>query len=177
MSDVESKLLYLQQKYGELSIENWLSSGVFTWSWWVLLLLTLLPWFIFFKYLDKERALKIWCFGLTVTIITTFIDDLGSDLGLWIYPIKFVPVGLIAYPFDFSVIPVAFMLIFQYCKSWKCYITAIIILSFIFSFIGEPFSEWLGTVKYIKWTYIYSFSFYIITGLLAKFFIMKVSPK
>jgi hypothetical protein len=177
MDNFESKLLNLQQKYAELVIENWLSSGVFTWSWWSLVLLSLISWLIFYKYFDKERALQIWCFGLTVVIITSFIDDLGSELGIWIYPIKFVPVGLIAYPFDFSVIPVAFMLIFQYCNSWKSYTTAIVIVAFIFAFIGEPFSVWLGTVKYIKWKYIYSFGFYIITGLLAKFFITKVSPK
>lgn len=177
MYDFENKLLDLQQKYAEIAIENWLLSSVFTSSWWILVLFNLVSWLIFFKYYDKERALQIWCFGLTVIIITSFFDDLGSELGLWIYPIKFVPYGLIAYPFDFSVIPVAFMLIFQYYNSWKSYIIAIFMLAIIFSFIGEPFSVWLGTVKYIKWKYIYSFGFYIITGLLAKLFIAKVSPK
>jgi hypothetical protein len=112
-------------------------------------------------------------FWTIVIIITSFIDDLGSELSAWIYPIKFVPVGLLAYPFDFSIIPVTLMLIYQYFNTWKTFSIALVSQATIFAFIGEPISVWLGTVTYLKWKYIYSFIFYIVTGFVAKLIIQK----
>ncbi|WP_303046855.1 CBO0543 family protein [Bacillus sp. MRMR6] len=170
------EIISLQQKYATLAIENWLSGAVLTWNWWVLVFMFIFPWLIFLKYLDRERSLQIWCFGLIVILITSFTDDLGSELSVWIYPIKFAPFGLLALPFDFSMIPVAYMLIYQYFKSWKTFCIALVSQATIFAFVGEPFSVWLGFVTYLKWEYIYSFVFYIVTGLAARFFIQKLTP-
>jgi hypothetical protein len=175
MDEMAKELIALQQKYASLAIENWVSDSLFTWGWWFLLFFFIVPWFIFFKYLDRSRALQIWSFGLIVILITTFTDDLGSELGAWIYPVNFVPVGLLAYPFDFSIIPVAQMMIYQYFRTWKSFSYALVIQAASFAFVGEPFSVWIGTVTYLKWHYIYSFCFYIFTGLVARFVVQKWS--
>ncbi|WP_313897743.1 CBO0543 family protein [Bacillus litorisediminis] len=125
--------------------------------------------------LDSKRALQIWCFGLIVMVITSFADDLGSEMGAWVYPIKLVPFGLLAYPFDFTIIPITFMLIYQYCSKWRTYIIFLFFTAFIFSFIGEPLSVSLGFVTYVKWRYVCSFAFYIVTGLVSRLFIEKIS--
>lgn len=175
MDETVKELIALQQKFANLAIENWLSQSVFTLSWWFLVVFFVVPWLIFLKYLDRDRVLEIWCFGLLVIIITTFTDDLGSELCAWIYPIKFVPVGLLALPFDFSIIPVTSMLIYQYFHSWKTFCLATLCQAIIFAFVGEPISVWLGTVTYLKWNYLYSFIFYIVTGIVARFVIKKWS--
>jgi hypothetical protein len=175
VDEMAKELIALQQKYADLTIENWLADSLFTWGWYFLVFFFIVPWFIFFKYVDRSRALQIWSFGLIVIIITTFTDDLGSEMGAWIYPIKFVPFGLIAFPFDFSIIPVAQMMVYQYFKTWKTYSYALVMQAAIFAFVGEPVSVWLGTVNYLKWNYIYSFVFYIITGLVARFIVQKWS--
>ncbi|MBT2663178.1 CBO0543 family protein [Bacillus sp. ISL-45] len=108
-----------------------------------------------------------------MSLFTAFIDDLGSELCAWIYPTKFVPVGLLALPFDFSIIPVSCMLIYQYFHTWKTFSIALVFQAAIFAFIGEPISVMLGTVTYLKWKYIYSFAFYIVTGIAARFIIQK----
>ncbi|MGP4042184.1 CBO0543 family protein [Gracilibacillus sp. D59] len=176
MNNFEKELINLQNEYASFIFDNWINYGLFTWSWWFLALGIFIPWLIFIKYFDRNRALPIWCVGFIVIIITSFFDDLGSELGIWIYPVKFVPVGLIAYPFDFSIIPVGYMLIYQFCNTWKSFGIALVSLAAFFAFIGEPVSVWIGTVKYLKWNYIYSFIFYIVTGVIAKAFIQKVSP-
>jgi hypothetical protein len=173
MDEIAKELITLQQRYATLAIENWLSGILLTWKWWLLVFFFIMPWLIFIKYLDRDRSLQIWSFGLIVIIITSFIDDLGSELSAWIYPIKFVPVGLLAYPFDFSIIPVTLMLIYQYFNTWKTFSIALVSQATIFAFIGEPISVWLGTVTYLKWKYIYSFIFYIVTGFVAKLIIQK----
>jgi hypothetical protein len=173
MDGTVKELMALQQRYADLAIENWLSDAVFNSSWWFLLILTVVPWLIFVKLLDRNRTLQIWSFGLIVIIITSFTDDLGSELSAWVYPIKFVPIGLLALPFDFSIIPVACMLLYQYFNTWKTFSIALVGQAAIFAFIGEPISVMLGTVTYLKWNYIYSFIFYIVTGLSARFIIQK----
>lgn len=175
MDEIAKELITLQERYATLAIENWLSGAVLTWKWWFLVFMFIFPWLIFIKYLDRDRALQIWSFGLIIIIITTFTDDLGSELSAWIYPIKFVPVGLLAFPFDYSIIPVAYMLIYQYFKAWKTFSIALLSQATIFAFVGEPFSVWLGVVTYLKWEYIYSLVFYIVTGLAARFFIQKLT--
>jgi hypothetical protein len=173
MDGIARELIVLQQKYATLAIENWVTHSVFTWGWWFLVITFVVPWLIFMKLLDRDRILPIWSFGLIVILITSFTDDLGSELCAWIYPIKFVPVGLLALPFDFSMIPVACMLIFQYFTTWKKFTIALVGQAAIFAFVGEPISVMLGTVTYIKWRYIYSFVFYIVTGIFARFIIQK----
>jgi hypothetical protein len=173
MDETVRNLINLQQRYATLAIENWLSDSVFTWGWWFLVILFVMPWLIFIKLFDKDRMLQIWSFGLIVIIITSFTDDLGSELSAWVYPIKFVPIGLLELPFDFSIIPVACMLIFQYFNTWKTFTIALFSQATIFAFVGEPISVMLGTVTYLKWKYIYSFVFYIVTGVAAKFIIQK----
>jgi hypothetical protein len=173
MDEILRELNNLQQKYAQLVIENWLSNTVFTWNWWFLVFLFIVPWIIFLKLLNRKKSSSIWFFGLVIIIITTFIDDLGSELNLWIYPYKFVPVSLLAWPFDFSIIPVSFMLIYQYFQTWKTFTIALLVLAVTFAFIGEPISVWAGTVYYFGWKYSYSFVFYILSGILARVFTQK----
>lgn len=163
----------LQREYAELAIENWLTDSLFTWTWWFLISATIIPWIIFFYLLDRNRALSIWLFGIMQMLITTFIDDLGSELNIWFYPIKFLPVSLIAMPFDFSIIPVFFMLVYQYFKTWRTFSMALLGVALLFAFVGEPFSVWAGAVSYHGWKYYHSFIFYILSGMFARAFTQK----
>jgi hypothetical protein len=173
MNETANVLYYLQERYATLAIENWLKYSVFTWSWWFLVTFLIIPWVIFNKLLDRDRTLEIWSLGLVIIIITSFTDDLGSEIGAWIYPIKFVPIGLLAFPFDFSIVPVSFMLVYQYFNTWKTFSAVLVCQATIFAFVGEPISVMLGTVTYLKWNYINSFIFYIVTGLVSRFIIRK----
>lgn len=47
-------------------------------------------------------------------------------------------------------------------------------MAFIFSFIGESLSHYLDLVLYIKWTYFYSFLYYIILGISVKTIVEKI---
>ncbi|MBD0379240.1 CBO0543 family protein [Paenibacillus sedimenti] len=174
---MNDQLHEIQQNTAYFELERWLDGGVFTWTWWFMLGMLVIPWCIFIKLVDRKRSHSIWFFGLMVLIISSFTDDLGAEIGIWIYPIKLVPYSLIAFPFDFSVIPVAQMLIFQYFTTWKTFSIALFLQALIFSYIGEPFSVWAGAVSYYGWTYSYSFLFYIFTGTLTRAFVNFWTPK
>ncbi|MDQ0914700.1 CBO0543 family protein [Paenibacillus sp. V4I5] len=174
MSD---QLHEMQRNIANFELQRWLNDGVFTWTWWYIFCVLVIPWCIFFKLVDRKRTHSIWLFGLMVMIITSFTDDIGSDIGIWVYPIEFFPFSLIEFPFDCSTVPVAQMLIFQYFTKWKSFSMALVLQALIFAFIGEPFSVWVDAVTYYGWTYFYSFIFYIFTGTFSKAFVSYWTPK
>jgi len=166
-----------QQTVAHFEVERWLSDNVFTWQWWFTFGALVVPWVVLLSVIDRKRAREIWLFGLMVLIMTSFLDDLGAEIGVWVYPVKLIPYSLIAFPFDFSVIPVAQMLIFQYFKTWRTFSVALLFQALLFAFIGEPFTVWAGIVSYFGWTYAYSFLFYIFTGVSTRTFVNYWTPK
>ncbi|WP_404406868.1 CBO0543 family protein [Jeotgalibacillus malaysiensis] len=79
-------------------------------------------------------------FGTIIIIIitTTLLDVVGLQYRFWDYPIAFLPIIPRSYPFDFSMIPVAYMLLYQCFRTWKFFATALIIMALTYAFIGEP---------------------------------------
>lgn len=47
-------------------------------------------------------------------------------------------------------VPVAYMLLYQYFRTWKSFILAQIIMALTYAFIGEPFCEWVKLVNYLE---------------------------
>ncbi|MGN7943287.1 CBO0543 family protein, partial [Metabacillus sp. 22489] len=70
-------------------------------------------------------------------------------------------------------IPVAYMLLYQYFRTWKSFILAQIIMALTYAYIGEPFCEWVKLVNYLEWRYRYSFIYYIIVGIVTRALILK----
>ncbi|MFJ8268283.1 hypothetical protein [Peribacillus asahii] len=54
------------------------------------------------------------------------------------------------------------------------YTLALVAMAVIYAFIGEPLAHWLDQTLYIKWRYIYSFFYYILTGIAVKWMVDKV---
>jgi hypothetical protein len=76
-----------------------------------------------------------------------------------------IPLVPEAFAFNLSMIPVAYMLLYQYFKTWKSFWIGLFCMSVVYAFIGEPFCNWIMVVMYIKWKYIYSFVYYIVIGI------------
>jgi len=166
--DISWNLGLLREHDVIVTINEWVSHEVFSFGWWFLVICLIVPWVVWFKIVDRKGAPQILLAGLFALIITAYMDDLGSTLNLWQYPIKLLPIGLVAMPFDFSVIPVFYMIIYQYSNSWRNYSVALLILAVFSAYVGEPISEYLNLLFYVRWKYFYSFIFYIITGIIIK---------
>ncbi|MDB5055125.1 MAG: hypothetical protein JWM44_3175 [Bacilli bacterium] len=134
-------------------------------QWWLLLAFIIVPWLILVKVVDKKRKLEIVACGLFVAITTKILDLVGYNLNFWDYPIQIIPLVPEAFAFDLSMIPVAYMLLYQYFKTWKSYCIGLVCMSVVYAFIAEPFCNWIMVVIYIKWRYIYSAVYYIVIGI------------
>lgn len=155
------------------NMNHWLNHELFSWNWWLLVALTVIPLIIWIMVVDRKRLLEILLFGTLIIILTSYLDAAGFDLMFWVYPVEFMPLTTIAIPFNVSMVSVTYMMMYQFFNSWKSYSIALISMAIIFAFIGEPVSKLLNWIHYIHWNYYYSFLYYIVIGILVKVIVNK----
>jgi len=128
----------------------------------------IIPWVIWWILVDKKRVFQILSMGLMILIVATVLDGIGTELGNWSYPIKLVPILPRLMDIDFGVLPVIYMLIYQYLPRWIPFILTMIIASILMSFVAEPILEWLNIYKVYSWKHIYSAPIYLLIGITFK---------
>lgn len=163
----------LEDQLFTLDAKGWLENEFLTWEWWLLLAFFVVPWILWSIMKKRKWLLESVLFGVMVMLVTILLDIIGLQFSFWEYPVEFLPIIPRAFPFDISIVPVAFMLIFQYNRSWKSFMIAQLIMAMTYAFIGEPICEWIDLVHYIKWNYLYSFFYYIVLGVAVRALILK----
>lgn len=167
----------LEAELTQVRLENWLNYEVFSPQWWVLLGILVLPWTIWVKFIMKSKVFETLLFGAFTIITAASLDAVGEDLSFWGYPFELTPVGHNAFPFNFGLVPIGFMIVHQYCPTWKSFCIGLLILSILYSFIGEPLMQMMGVYVLMKWKLIYSFLYYIMNGLVIRALIVKLYSK
>lgn len=162
------------QEQMDVMLHSYWSHNLFKWQWWLLLGLTIIPWVIWWKVVDKKRVHEIFGMGFVVTIIATLLDVLGWNHYMWTYPIQLLPMCTPLFPFDLTIVPVSHMLVYQYFRTWKSFILAEIVAALFFAFISEPLLVKFGIYKVIKWKHLYSFPIYLGKTIVGKWLIEKM---
>lgn len=175
---VFEEIVKTQRKLTGLTYELWANHCVFSFQWWLQIILLFAPWFLWWKLVDRKRLVEILLYGLLVMIITTYFDAIGSELTLWAYPYKITPVFPRLITVDLSVLPITYMLIYQYLSgNTKHFLIATILISGIFAFIAEPLLIWLKIYKIYNWNHIYSFLIYIAMPLFLRWLLEVIITK
>lgn len=163
---VPIKKLYDAQEYAfEVTYQRWIEDVLFTFNWWFLLFLAIAPLFIWWKLIDKTRIMEIVFVGLTISLTATFLDTLGIIFSFWTYGYKVVQMVPMLNIVDLSLLPIFYMLIYQWFPKWKAYIVVLILLAAFGSFIAEPIFKWMKIYDLKTWKFIYSFPIYIAMGI------------
>ena len=172
------KIEEIEHHYDELKIlwlNYWKEEVVFTYQWWIMVLILILPFFLWWMLVDKRRIIEISLVGLFTSGIAFILDQVGTSLRYWIYPYTLTYLERDLWlPANFSVIPFFYMMIYQWFPKWQKYILAIIVFAFFASFVGESIFKWLGIYKVLKWEHIYSVPFYIMIGVFVKIVLQKL---
>lgn len=138
----------------------WITHIIFTWRWWLGVSLAILPWIVWVKIRDKKDTVRLLFVGLIVMMITVTLDNIGISYHLWDYDWQVMPFTNLFIPYDFTLFPVAIMLILQFKPKINMYIKAVA-FAFISAFIFEPLSVWMAMYDKQHWQYWYSFIIYI----------------
>ncbi|PAB59567.1 CBO0543 family protein [Anaeromicrobium sediminis] len=167
-------IVELRIKLRDANLSYWFHHDLFSFGWWIIVFLTIAPWIIWWKLVNKSRLTEILLYGSFISILTTVLDVLGATFVLWGYPTMLEPGVPPMVPANLSVFPVGYMLLYQYFPKWIKFLIAATGMSFIFSFIGEPVLAWLNIYENNNWKSIYSFPIYIIIALFFKYIIERI---
>ncbi|MFT9497254.1 CBO0543 family protein [Anaerosolibacter sp.] len=161
----------------QISLELWLKHEVFTWQWCISLALFIFPYIILWKIVDRKRILEIAVYGLHINIFATLLDVIGSEVVYWKYIGRLIPTPPALLPYDFTVLPMALMAVYQKYPKWKDFIIANTIVSALFSFVAEPLLILLDMYKPLGWKHYYSFPIYILLAVFSKWLVQKFKEK
>ncbi|MRH41537.1 hypothetical protein GH741_02475 [Aquibacillus halophilus] len=168
------EIIRQRRQIRDMLMDHWLSNTLFSFNWWFLLTITIIFFVIWVIVVDKKRIIEIASFGLIIGTTTFILDIIGITLVLWSYPDTIIPVIPPIIEIHHVHLPIIYMIIYQFFTTWKSYLTVMTIASFIFSFVFEPLTEWLGIYEIYNWKHIYSFPIYIFIGWIFRWTIIKV---
>ncbi|ARK31939.1 CBO0543 family protein [Halalkalibacter krulwichiae] len=173
MSDAQIKMLEelrnAHQELGVTLLDYWQQySGLNTIQFWINLIMLLAPLVILYMKIDRSRALLLGFFGFNVHTWFTYIDNVGVRFGFWSYPYQAIPFLPVHFGLDAALIPVSFMLLYQYCLNHEknFYVFALGLCAGL-SFVFKPYLVIFNLFQLHNGAnYFYLFVFYlIIVGL------------
>jgi hypothetical protein len=164
----QETILEIQRQLRDASLDYWVKYVFNTWQWWVNIGALVLPIILWWKLVNKKILTEIIIYGFIASSLAVFFDTIGETLVLWDYPYLIIPMDYILIDTDYSVLPVAYMLAYQYFSKWKGFITSNTLISAIFSFVAEPMLVWLGFYEVHGWKFIYSFPIYVAIAIVSK---------
>jgi len=175
MSDEQQKALKALNDKMASATDGWLGywdafSDFDTWQFWVNLFLFFAPLVVLFLVLDRSKAFRIGFFGLAIHMISVYVDTFGTTHGFWEYPYKWFPFLTVSLGLDASLIPVSYMLLYQWTLSRnKNYYVWMIGLALLFSFGFKPLLSALDLFQLYRGTnYFHLLLLYTGGGLIAK---------
>jgi len=160
--------------YLQLSYDYWIGHSLYTWQWWLLVVIMIIPWYFWWRLVDRKRLLEISCYGFMTFVAVLGSDATGVAYDCWQYPIRLAPKFPHILPVDTTLLPIIFMLVYQSFAKWKDFIIATVIMAAILAFVAEPLAIWMGVYEMTNWKYYYSFPLYIVYGAILKFIIQTI---
>jgi hypothetical protein len=144
----------------------WKKEVIFTWEWWLGIVLTIIPWVLWYIFRKKDSSDRLLYAGIFVGLISLTLDNIGIQLSAWDY-LKPVTPAIPSYvPYDFALMPVSVMFIIQVFPNRNPWLIGLI-FGFLTAFVGEPFFKWLKIYNPENWRHVYSLPFYIVIYFLA----------
>ncbi|MGM0903051.1 MAG: CBO0543 family protein [Bacillota bacterium] len=154
----------LQQK-----IQIWSEHVLLSGLWWFGVVLTIVPWIIWFFIREKQSTDRLLYVGFFVMVISLVLDVLGDQLGYWHYRYNVIPVLPTYAPWDITLMPLTIMVLLQIKPKVNPIIKAIL-FALVASYIAEPIIEWMGIYNPVNWKYSYSVPIHILIYLTAHYF-------
>ncbi|HEY8875863.1 MAG TPA: CBO0543 family protein [Desulfosporosinus sp.] len=129
---------------------------------------------IWWIIVDKQRLSQILLFGSFVAIQRAVMDIFGTDIGLWSYDIRETPLYPSVFLHDFTLTPLALMVVYQTCHSWKKFLVWTGVATGIFSFVYFPLLIKFEFLKLYNWNLFYSFGMIFGIALFSRWVLLGI---
>jgi hypothetical protein len=120
-------------------------SSLTEWQFWFVLFLLAAPLVLLYYTVDRTRIFELFFFGYSVHILWTYVDVPLERYGYFVHQYFLVPIFPYSLNMTASVLPVSFLLLYQYCTSRKkSFFVYALVMSAIFTFVFAPLEEYFG---------------------------------
>ncbi|WP_309118923.1 CBO0543 family protein [Paenibacillus sp.] len=157
----------LQRQLTDARETYFFNEVVHSYQWWLMLAALVVSYTLLWFLIDRSRLVPILLVGWFVFGVATAADGVGGDLVLWDYPRMGIPWGERLLQADL-VMPVGYMLTYQWYREWKPFFVACVALAVLYAFVLEPFAIAAGVYETYLWRHVYSFPIYVAIGLFVK---------
>ncbi len=165
--DLETELANHRRLY-------WVKIGFRSYQWWLLSALTILAIIVWLILVDRTRLIELSFFGAVIAILSTTMDEYGYEYRLWSYNFHLLPqLPHISWVYYFMM-PIIYMLVYQYFNDWRSYSVAMVVVAAILAFVFEPLLIRMHIYVPLKWRHIYSFPIYFAIGVATKALVIKL---
>jgi hypothetical protein len=147
-------------------IDVWNREVLFSWRWWFGFILSILTWLFWYKYHKKESRYRLLTAGFFVMLVSSALDAIGIQVGLWSYRYEVLPTIPAYLPYDLALMPVVVMSLIQFKPNISPILKALT-FAVLTAFIGEPLIVMLKIYNPITWQYYYSVPIYFVIYLIA----------
>jgi hypothetical protein len=171
------EVVRISRELREVSHQFWLENTFLTWRWWLLVALTIVPWLVWWKFVDKNRLQPILFYGVLTALFALVVDSVGSNLQWWVYPNEVYAVIPPLIPVDLTLVPVTMMFVYQISTTWKSFIINNMLLALPAAYIVEPLFIWVDFYQPIDWKHTYSVVFYMVGGIFCRWIVLATLNK
>lgn len=135
-----NEILNQQDQVVKMWAEYWKDFSTWeTWHFWAIILMLIIPLIIVVFAIDKRKIFHIGFYGFNIHVWFFYADAIGMQTGSVVYPYQAIPIMPVNIALDASLIPVTFMLLYQWCLNHNKNVFLYgVILSAIFSFGFKP---------------------------------------
>ncbi|MEW9108922.1 hypothetical protein ACQCT6_06370 [Cytobacillus gottheilii] len=151
--------------------DYWLEFSLYTsFEYWLMVSILIVPLIILFFKIDKNQIFLMGFYGYSVHVIFGYVDLYTKNSGFLNYPFPVIPM-LPGISLDSSLVPVTFMLVYQWVVNHqKNYILYMGITSAFLAFVFKPILVALGLIRlYGNTNYFHLFLAYLLVITIAKF--------
>jgi hypothetical protein len=148
---------------------KWIVDDVFSPKWWGFVALIAFSYILCFSLLDKRRFTQILLFGSLITVLTIVFDIFGSNFDLWSYKSRLIPTIPSPVVYDLTIVPLYYMLAYQYSRNWKTFFIWNAVTAGIIGFAYFPFLSAIQVVVLGEhWSYFGFFAVNFIFAIIAR---------
>jgi PAS domain S-box-containing protein len=130
-----------------------------SWKWWLVTCFSIFPWVGVYLFLKKDKRKQYLVSALIIMVLASFFDIIGLSHNLWRYYVMVFPVLGGFFPWNFSVVPICFIISYEVFPKITPIVKGVIV-SLMSAYIGEPASDYFGFTKHEPWRHTYSVPIY-----------------
>jgi hypothetical protein len=157
----------------EVKIDLWRDHVLFSGLWWMGVVLSIVPWIIWFIIRKRQSTDLLMYVGFYVMSISIMLDIIGDQIGLWHYRYHVIPVLPTYFPWDMTLMPITIMVMLQIHPKKNPWIKAIF-FAILSSYVAEPFFTWLTVYNPVRWRFTYSVPIQIAIFMGAYWFSLRI---